>query len=104
PAGAWAVELDSNGRALDLCPPMEALTQCVLGSRGGDLVIYSPSEPHLEATVTLTGAPPAPVQVASLLEDVSAKAGQLRLTVSAAPVARTLIVKGADRCFVSQDD
>jgi hypothetical protein len=104
PAGAWAVELDSSGRALDLCPPTEALAQCVLGSRGGDLVVYSPSEPHLEATVTLTGAPPAPVQVTSLFEDVSARAGQLRLSVPAAPVERTLLIKGADRCFVSQDD
>ncbi len=104
PPGAWAVELDPKGQAVDLCPPTEALSECVFGSSGGDLLVYSPSEPHLEATVTLTGKPPAPIQVKGLLEDVAAKAGQLRLTIRAAPVARTLRVDGADRCFLSQDD
>jgi hypothetical protein len=104
PAGAWAVELDPKGHAQDLCPPKEALSQCVLGSSGGDLLVYSPSEPHLEATVTLTGQPPAPVEVKGLWEDVSAKAGQLRLIVPVASAARTLRVDGADRCFISQDD
>ena len=104
PAGAWAIELDAKGRAVDLCPPKDALSECVFGSRGGDLLLYSPSEPHLEATVTLNGAPPAPVQVTSLFEDVSGRAGQLRLEIPAAPVERTLRLDGADRCFVSQDD
>jgi hypothetical protein len=54
--------------------------------------------------VTLTATPPAPVQVTSLLENVPTKAGQLLLSIPAAPVERTLAIQGAERCFVSQDD
>jgi hypothetical protein len=42
PAGAWAVRLNPDGRAMDLCPPEANLFSCVLGAQGGEVVPLFP--------------------------------------------------------------
>ena len=103
PAGSWAVQLDGDGRAVDLCAPRSEISDCVLGGKGGEVWIEAPGG-HAQALVTLTGEPPAAVALAGLYETVAPAPGETLLTVAGAPVDRKLEVRGATGCLTALAD
>lgn len=104
PADAWAVQLDANGRPLDLCTPTGRLSRCVLGATGGELVLVSDAERQARARVLQVPRPPGRVRLEGLFERWPLVAGQTSLSVPPAPVERRLRVRGADGCRIALDD
>jgi hypothetical protein len=103
PPGAWAVLL-ARGAAQDLCPPAADLQRCLLSSAsGGELVVLPATERRLEATVLPLAAPPAPRQLAGVVESVEPLPGTRAFRVPPAPAERAFAVDGATRCTVALD-
>ena len=98
------VLLDPKGRAVDLCPPAEALTACELEGNGGELLVDAPEERSLDADVVLLEASQPPVAIGALYEARLGAPGTQRLKFSAATLERELDIEGATRCAVRLDD
>ncbi len=102
--GAWAVLLDSAGRALDLCPPSAALARCLLLSQGGEVAIASGDARHAEVAI-LAGAPAVKgTLVDGLFEAVPHLPGAVAIAIPADSRERTLDVLGARACALRLGD
>ncbi|MHB8872288.1 MAG: hypothetical protein ACYC8T_01245 [Myxococcaceae bacterium] len=104
PKDAWVVLLDGAGAAVDLCAPEADLSRCVVGARGGRLLVYSPTEQRAEVTVLLVDAPERIVAFTGLYEEAPRAPGSLRLKVPPAESERTAQIEGAARCVLSLGD
>lgn len=104
PPQAWAVQVDERGNAVDLCPPAEALSRCVLGASGGALYLWSPSVQRVQAEVLAVEQPRQVAALSSLYEATFRTPGLQRLTLSPAESERRLVVSGAARCVLTLDD
>jgi hypothetical protein len=107
-AHAGAVQFDSKGEPIDLCPPLppleEGLNTCRFEGKGGEVIVYTPKEARFETnTVQLESAPPVQL-LSSLFETRSGTPGSLRLRVDAAASEREIQVEGAERCSIRLDD
>jgi hypothetical protein len=104
PRSAWAVQVDEQGRAMDLCAPSAELAACVLSGQGGSIFVYSPEEPRVQAEVVGLEAAPPRVALDRLYEAVSVVPTRQRLTFGASPAVRRLSVTGALRCVTTLAD
>lgn len=104
PPEAWAVQVDGEGAAVDLCAPSSALSRCVLGGGGGAVLLWSPSESRVQAEVLTLDAVRG-AALADLFEGVYRMPGQQRLAIAKAQEARRLVVAGAAaRCVLTLED
>lgn len=104
PPEAWAVQVDGEGAAVDLCAPSRALSRCVLSGGSGAVLIWSPSESRVQAEV-LTLDTVHKAALADLFEGVYRMPGQQRLAVPESKEARRLAVTGAvARCVLTLED
>lgn len=104
PGDAWAVLLDDQKRAIDLCAPKgEALRRCLLTGARATLVLAT-SQSTASVTVTALEAGPKPTVLTGLLEDVARAEGSMRLSIPAAAGARWLRIDGATSCLVVRTD
>ena len=102
PADAWAVQLDEQDRALDLCGPREGLHRCVF-SGARTRVLVASAEAAVDATVLLS-APVRSTAFSGLVEEQSTEEGTLELAVAQASEPRTLVVEGASACVLVRSD
>lgn len=102
--GAWAVQLDAAGRAVDHCAPNGALAACAFSGRGGFVLVTGDAERALEADLELLDAAEKAVAFDGLYEAAPRQRGQLKLDVPARPEARTLSVEGDARCVMTLSD
>jgi hypothetical protein len=104
PREAWAVRVDEQGAAVDLCAPSDAHARCVLGGAGGAVLLWSPAESRLQAEVVAMEATKQATFVSHLFESVVRAPGQQRLAFGAAEGERRLVVTGGARCVATLED
>ncbi len=104
PTGGWAVQVDEQGTAVDLCAPAPTLSTCVLTGAGGSIYAYSPEEPRVQAEVLAIGSAPRRAALGRLYEAVSPVPEQHHLMFAAHPGPRLLSISGALRCVATLDD
>ncbi len=107
PGDTWAVQTDTNGKALDLCAPAGALNRCVLGATGGELFLVSDAERQARVRLLLVQRPPGREELeglTGLFERWPLAAGQTMLSVPAVDADRRLAVSGAVHCRTALDD
>ncbi|HYI01062.1 hypothetical protein [Hyalangium sp.] len=104
PRSAWAVQVDEQGTAVDLCAPAPNLAACILTGKGGSLFIYSPEETRAQSELVAIDPTPRLEILDRLYEAVSTAPAQQRLVFIAQPVPRLLSVSGALRCVTTLDD
>ncbi len=104
PRNAWAVQVDEQGTAVDLCAPAQALAACVLTGKGGSIVVYSPEESRTQAEVVAIDPTPRRENLERLYEAVSSAPAQQSLVFTAQAAPRLLTVSGALRCVTTLDD
>ncbi len=103
PPGAWAVQLQ-GAKAIDLCAPKPALSQCSFSGAGSELVIVSDGEKRADVTLELLEKAEQKVAFNGLYEKAARTSGVLELEVAAAPGPRTLLVEGDARCVTAFAD
>ncbi|MCY1075969.1 hypothetical protein [Archangium lansingense] len=104
PREAWAVLVDDKGTAVDLCPPGDALSRCILSGTGGAVFLWSPAESRVQTEVLSVEAAKPAVPLATLFEATSRVPGQQVLSFGTSESPRLLRVTGAERCVASLDD
>jgi hypothetical protein len=104
PRDAWAVLVDDKGAALDLCPPGDTLSRCILSGTGGAVFLWSPAEPRVQTEVLSVEAAKPALPLATLFEATSRVPGQQVLSFGSSEGPRQLRVTGAERCVASLDD
>jgi hypothetical protein len=104
PKNAWAVQVDEQGTAVDLCAPTPSLTACVLTGKGGAIFLYSPEETRAQSELVAIDPTPRRESLDRLYETVASAPVQQRLTFTAQPAPRLLSVSGALRCVTTLDD
>lgn len=104
PKSAWAVQVDEQGTAVDLCAPSPSLTACVLTGKGGSIFLYSPEETRAQSEVIAIDPTPRRESLDRLYERVTSAPVQQRLTFTARPAPRLLSVSGALRCVTTLND
>ena len=104
PREAWAVRVDEQGTAVDLCAPSDTLSRCVLGGAGGAVLLWSPAESRLQAEVVAMEAVKQATFVSQRFEAVIRTPGQQRLAFGAADHERQLVVTGGERCVATLED
>jgi hypothetical protein len=104
PREAWAVLVDDKGAAVDLCPPGDALSRCILSGTGGAVFLWSPAESRVQTEVLSVEAARPALPLATLFEATSRVPGQQVLAFGSSEVPRQLRVTGAERCVASLDD
>jgi len=102
PADAWAVQLDEQDRALDVCGPREGLHRCVFSGARTRLLLTS-AESAIDATVLLS-VPARSTTLSGLYEEQSTEEGTLDVAVPQATEARSLVVEGASACVLVRSD
>lgn len=112
-AGAWAVLLDRDGGAVDLCagasaPKAASLARCALldpgSERGGQLAVWSPSEARFDVSLALLPAAPrlAALSAGGLREVRPLAPGVETVPLEAGPAARAFTAQGATRCLLER--
>lgn len=104
PKSAWAVQVDEQGTAVDLCAPALSLTACVLTGKGGSLFIYAPEEQRVQSELVSIDPTPRRETLDRLYEAVSARPSRQQLVFSAQPAPRLLSITGALRCVTTLDN
>jgi len=104
PKNAWAVQVDEQGAAVDLCAPSPSLSACVLTGKGGSLFVYAPEEQRAQSELVAIDPTPRRESLERLYEAVSTTPSQQRLTFSAQPAPRLLSISGALRCVTTLDN
>ncbi|WP_375766865.1 hypothetical protein NR798_34990 [Archangium gephyra] len=104
PREAWAVLVDDKGAAVDLCPPGDALSRCILSGTNGAVLLWSPAESRVQTEVLSVEAARPAVPLATLFEATSRVPGQQVLSFGGSEGPRHLRVTGAERCVASLDD
>lgn len=104
PAEAWAIRVNDQGRAEDLCAPGETLSRCVLSGTGGAVFLWSPAEARVQAEVLSVETTQRTAALATRFEALERAHGQRSLSFEAAREPRQLQVTGAARCLTSLDD
>jgi hypothetical protein len=105
PREAWAVRVDGQGAAVDLCAPSSTLSRCVLGGEGGAVFVWSPAEARAQVEVLAVDTAAREASLVSVFEAVSRMPGQQRLAIASAKEARRLAVTGAAaRCVLTLED
>lgn len=104
-ADAWAVQLDGNQKAVEVCPPGGGLSHCSVVLSEGSVVVHSPRESRADA-VALSGVVEAVTRTLGTLFEVEAHHGsdEAPLDFSAAKAERVLSVSGHVGCKVSLED
>jgi hypothetical protein len=110
PAEAWAVLVDGDGGAIDLCaggrPGALPLAGCALLSpeRTAQLVVWSPRERRFEAAVTVLPAAPKVISLgqSGLFEAAPLAPGVEVVQLAAAGQARSVTAEGASRCLLER--
>ena len=100
---SWAVQLDENEQAVDLCAPAEGLSDCVLTGKGGTLVLVG-AEGGADVELALGNRPPAAIALDGRYEDGPGASGTQRFSVARASMERGLEVAGAARCVLALED
>ncbi|OJT19980.1 hypothetical protein BO221_32785 [Archangium sp. Cb G35] len=104
PREAWAVLVDGKGAAVDLCPPGDTLSRCILSGTGGAVFLWSPSESRVQTEVLSVEAAKPALPLATLFEATSRVPGQQVLAFGSSEGPRQLRVTGAERCMTTLDD
>jgi hypothetical protein len=104
PRNSWAVQVDEQGTAVDLCAPSPSLTACVLTGKGGAIFLYSPEETRTQSELVAIDPTPRRENLDRVYETVTSAPVQQRLTFTAQPAPRLLSVSGALRCVTTLDD
>jgi hypothetical protein len=112
-SGAWAVLLDREGGAVDLCAGVSSLKEgslarCTLldpgSDRAGQLAVWSPREPRVEVTLSLLPAAPqlAALQAGGLREVRPLAPGVEAVLLKPEPATRSFTAQGATRCLLER--
>ncbi|MDY7233217.1 hypothetical protein [Hyalangium rubrum] len=104
PKNAWAVLVDEQGTAVDLCAPASALTACVLTGKGGSIFLHSPEEARAQAEVIAIDLAQRRINLGQLYEAVTPAPARQPIAFGAQPTPRQLAVSGALRCVTTLDD
>ncbi|WNG35002.1 hypothetical protein F0U61_16110 [Archangium violaceum] len=104
PQDAWAVLVNGNGAAVDLCSPGNALSRCILSGTGGAVFVWSPAESRVQTEVIAMEAAKPSVPLATLFETTVRVPGQHLLRFGTSDALRQLKVTGAERCVAALDD
>lgn len=97
PPETWAIQLGTDGKAVDLCPPEKDVARCVLATRGGEILLWG-EERRAEASVILGEATARARLTAGLYESAPRVVGFVTLDVPASDKPRRLEVEGARSC------
>ncbi|MGC4120981.1 MAG: hypothetical protein QM765_41675 [Myxococcales bacterium] len=98
PPETWAIQLGTDGKAVDLCPPEKDVTRCVLATRGGEILLWGEGEKRAEASVILGEATARAHLTAGLYESAPRVAGFVTVDVPASDKPRRFEVEGARAC------
>jgi hypothetical protein len=113
-AEAWAVLLDRDGGAVDLCAGAagsgSGLSRCTLFStgegRGGQLALWSPREPRADVTLTLLPGSPSAATLSlgqgALREVRPLGPGVETVRLAGEPGPRAFTAQGAARCLLER--